>query len=406
MKDSLTHRLRRLPGRRAAPHGSGRGPSWVTLLTQGHGPLALALFMIISIVVTGFILPPTEHLASLMVVVPATTAVLAGPGTTTLSAALSCVAAFVLDVHDNLLGTSIPAVHQLEILLVSAFVIASRSIRDRSVRELTEVRIVSDTIQRVLLRPLPPRIGPLLVRATYHASHPYAQIGGDLYAVARSAAGVRFLIGDVKGKGLPAVEDAEALLGAFRGAARRFGSLPELVADLEHSIRGHFEETGRTDSDAVERFITALVLEVPDDCAEIHMVNCGHPPPYMAQRSGTLLLSPATPSPPLGLGSLDAGDYVVDTFPFGREATLLLYTDGAIEARNDDGQFYDLGAHVATWPGSRPEELLQHVLDGLSLHVGGGAIKLDDDIAMIAVQYGDGFPSPSPAPSDERLLTS
>jgi serine phosphatase RsbU (regulator of sigma subunit) len=372
-------------------------------MTQGYGPLALVLVMIAVIVVTGFILPTTEHLASLLVVVPATTAVLAGPGMTTLSAALACVASFVLDVHDNLLGTSIPAVHLLEILIVSVFVIASRSIRDRSVRELTEVRIVSDTIQRVLLRPLPPRIGPLLVRAAYHASHPYAQIGGDLYAVARSAAGVRFLIGDVKGKGLPAVEDAEALLGAFRGAARKFGSLPELVADLEHTVRSHFEETGRTDSDAVERFITALVLEVPEGCAEIHMINCGHPPPYLALRSDTLLLSPATPSPPLGLGSLNAEDYVVDTFPFCPRATLLLYTDGAIEARDGDGRFYDLGAHVAAWPGSRPEELLQHVLDGLSLHVGGGDMELDDDIAMIAVQYGDERPLPSPAPAGERL---
>ncbi|MDX3234799.1 PP2C family protein-serine/threonine phosphatase [Streptomyces sp. ME03-5709C] len=402
MKDGITHRLRR----RAAGPGSGIRASWATLLTQGHGPLLLALFMIGSIVATGFALPRTEHLASLMVVVPATTAVLAGTWTTTLSAALSCVAAFVLDVHDNLLGTTIPAVHQLEILLVSAFVIASRSIRDRGVRELMEVRIVSDTIQRVLLRPLPPRIGPLLVRAAYHASHPYAQIGGDLYAVATSAAGVRFLIGDVKGKGLPAVEDAEALLGAFRGVARRSDSLPELVADLEHAVRDHFEESGRTDANAVERFITALVLEVPEDRAEIRMVSCGHPPPYMAHRSRTRLLSPAAPSPPLGLGSLHAEDYVVDTFPFGSGPTLLLYTDGAVEARNDDGQFYDLGAHVAAWPGSRPEELLQHVLDGLSVHVGAGAIKLDDDIAMIAVQYADGFPEAAGAASDERLLTS
>lgn len=402
MKDGI---LRRLPRRRAAPPGARTGTSWVTLLAQGHGPLALALFMIGSIVVAGFILPPTEHLASLMVVVPATTAVLAGTSTTALSAALSCVAAFVLDVHDNLLGTTIPAVHQLEILLVSAFVIASRNIRDRSVRELMEVRIVSDTIQRVLLRPLPPRIGPLLVRAAYHASHPYAQIGGDLYAVARSATGVRFLIGDVRGKGLTAVEDAEALLGAFRGAARRIGSLPELVADLEHTVRGHFEESGRTDANAMERFITALVLEVPDDCAEIHMVSCGHPPPYMAHRSRTRLLSPAAPSPPLGLGSLNAEDYAVDTFPFGSGPTLLLYTDGALEARNGDGQFYDLGADVAAWPGSQPEELIQHVFDGLSAHVGGD-ITLEDDIAMIAVQYGDGYRPASPAPSGDRLLTS
>lgn len=372
---------------------------------QGPGPLVLALVMIAGLLIAGFIVPTTQHLASLMAVVPATTAALAGPRLTTVIAGLSCVAAFVLDVHDDLLGTSIPIVHLAEIALISAFVIASRSIRDRSVRELTEVRIVSDTVQRVLLRPLPPHVGHLRIRATYHASHPHAQIGGDLYAVARSAAGVRILIGDVRGKGLPAVEDAEALLGAFRAGARRVQSLPELMAELEFSVRSHFEEAGLADADAVERFITALLLEVPDEGDMVRVVNCGHPPPYLAHGSDTLLLAPASSSPPLGLGSLSADGYVVDTFPFSRRATLLLYTDGAIEARNSDGQFYDLGAHVAAWPGSQPEDLLRHVLDGLSHHVGGGGpLELNDDIALIAVQHGDDLPAPARAPAAEALV--
>ena len=135
------------------------------------------------------------------------------------------------------------------------------------------------------------------MRAAYHASHPYAQIGGDLYAVATSAAGVRFLIGDSEGQGVAGGRGRGGPARGVPGGRPRFDSLPELVADLEHAVRGHFEESRRTDANAVERFITALVLEVPEDHAEIHMVCCGHPPPYMAHRSRTRLLSPAAPSP-------------------------------------------------------------------------------------------------------------
>lgn len=404
MRSSFWRRIRWHPPQGTASPGTRSATTWRMLVTQGPGPLVLALVMIAGIVIAGLVVPTTQHLASLMAVVPATTAALAGPRLTTVIAGLSCVAAFALDAHDGLLNTSIPAVHLAEIALISAFVIASRSIRDRSVRELTEVRIVSDTIQRVLLRPLPPHIGQLRIRATYHASHPHAQIGGDLYAVAKSAAGVRILIGDVRGKGLPAIEDAEALLGAFRAGARRTRSLTELMAELEFSVRSHFEEAGLSDADAVERFITALLLEVPDEGDMVRVVNCGHPPPYLAHGTDTLLLAPAVPSPPLGLNSLSSDDYEVDTFSFSRRATLLLYTDGAIEARDSDGRFYDLGARVAAWPGSQPEDLLRHVLDGLSRHVGGGGtMELDDDIALIAVQYGDDLPAPGAAPAAEAL---
>jgi hypothetical protein len=98
----------------------------------------------------------------------------------------------------------------------------------------------------------------------------------------------------------------------------------------------------------------------------VRMVNCGHPSPYLISPSGATLLNPGHPSPPLGLGSVLPSDYRVDTVLLPPGAMLLLYTDGAIEARDRDGRFYDLTAHLADWRAdTQPEELLQHVLDGL-----------------------------------------
>jgi serine phosphatase RsbU (regulator of sigma subunit) len=366
-------------------HRAGRVESpWWSFLTHGYGPLVVALGMIAGILVAGFALPKSQHLGSLMVIVPATTAALAGTRMTALIAVLSCVSALALDAYDGLLNTSIFAVHLLAIVLVSGFVIAFRRLRERNITELTELRTVSDTVQRVLLRPLPSRVGDVRIEAIYHASHPYALVGGDLYAAARSAAGLRIVIGDVKGKGLPAVDDAAALLGAFRGAPHKALTLPQLVAELENSMRTHFEGSALTDGDPGERFITMLVLEIPDGKGAISMINCGHPAPYLILPEGSRLVPPGRPSPPIGLNSLRAEDYAVDTFPLGKKGTILLYTDGAIEARDGAGRFYDLGGRVATWTAEEPGDLLRYVLDGLADHVG-GEMRLDDDVAMVAL---------------------
>lgn len=340
--------------------------------------------MLAAILAAGYALPTSQHLGSLMVIVPATTAALAGTRMTALIAVLSCLCALALDAYDGLLNSSIFAVHLLAILLVSGFVIAFRGLREKSSRELSAVRTVSETVQRVLLRPLPPRVGNVRIAAVYHASHPHALVGGDLYAAARSADGLRVVIGDVKGKGLPAVDDAAALLGAFRGAPHKALSLQQLVADLEGSMRTHFEGSSLTDGDAAERFITMLVLEIPDGEGVISMINCGHPPPYLIAPEGARLVPPERPSPPIGLNSVEAEDYSVDTFPLQADGTVLLYTDGAYEARDPEGRFYDLGARVATWPAGESDDLLQYVLDGLTDHVG-GEMRLDDDVALVAL---------------------
>jgi serine phosphatase RsbU (regulator of sigma subunit) len=365
---------------------AGPRPSWDSPVTSNYGPFLIALAMIAAIMAVGFMLPRSQHLGSLMAAVPAATAAMAGARPTAVIAVLSCGASLVLDAYDGLLGTSIFAVHLLAIALVSSCVIAFRTLRERNIRELTEVRAVAETVQRVLLRPLPPSVGSLQIRSAYHASQPQAVVGGDLYAVSTTRDAVRILIGDVKGKGLPAVDDAAALLGAFRDAARRTPSLPRLMANLERAVRSHFEDMCATDPDAVERFITALVIEIPADGSCLRMINCGHPPPFVVEH-GTVHTVPAMrPTPPLGLNSTRAPDYAMTVLPLSAGAIVLLYTDGAIEARDREGNFYDLGARITSWSGRDPGQLLRHVLDGLTAHVGGQR-RLEDDVAMVAVQH-------------------
>ncbi|GAA3052868.1 hypothetical protein GCM10020000_38090 [Streptomyces olivoverticillatus] len=72
-------------------------------------------------------------------------------------------------------------------------------------RTLFQVRLVADAAQQVVLSPLPDRCGGVEIESLYIAAAAEARIGGDFYEVVDTPYGVRLLIGDVRGKGLPAV---------------------------------------------------------------------------------------------------------------------------------------------------------------------------------------------------------
>jgi serine phosphatase RsbU (regulator of sigma subunit) len=71
----------------------------------------------------------------------------------------------------------------------------------------------------------------------------------------------------------------------------------------------------------------------------------------------------------------------VFTFEVGE--TLVLYTDGVMEARNQSGDFYPFAERAAQWTECGPEPLLRHIRRDLLAHVGG---RLGDDAALIAIR--------------------
>ncbi|MFB6704414.1 PP2C family protein-serine/threonine phosphatase [Streptomyces sp. NPDC056333] len=396
------------PKRPAVDGGSGgRGRRlWRIPLAWGRpwpgvilAQAAVPVTLITAITLAATFAPVAVHLSPLLVAAPTATAAFGSSRFTAGTAVVASAAMFVIDRHDGLLHSSLLPIHIAALLVVSGFVVAARALHDRDLRELSQVRAVAEVAQRVVLHPLPRQLGPLRVACTYRAAAAHALVGGDLYAAARTDHATRFLIGDVRGKGLPAVEDASALLGAFREAAYEHATLPELAAALERSVRRHLAQISDSEPDSSERFITALLVEIPDETPLAQAISCGHPPPLRGHRGQVTTLRIPHPAPPLGLAGTAPDAYHVDTFEFETADALLLYTDGVIEARNATGDFYPVLERASTWPWTSPHDLLRHINHDVDIHTGG---RLEDDLALVAIQRttapGTGQSPHSPEP--------
>jgi serine phosphatase RsbU (regulator of sigma subunit) len=269
------------------------------------------------------------------------------------------------------------------LIALTALLVVFSVFRARRNRELARVRRVSDATQRVLLRPLPARAGPLSIASAYRAFDADSTIGGDLYAVTRASGSTRLVIGDVRGKGLATIGSTAIMLGTFRALAHRQLPLPELVAQLEGAVRWDFAENAGPETDAGESFVTAVIVDIPDDEPVVHLISRGHPPPLLLRRGSATALTVPEPAPPVGLGSVSAAPYVPATFPFAQGDGLLLYTDGVSETRDRDGAFYPLAERVTAWADLAPADLVRSITDDLVAYA---ATPLNDDMALVVIQ--------------------
>lgn len=345
--------------------------------------LAVPLALIIAVPVADLFLPPDIHLAYLLAVALAFTAAIAG---TLLTAVMSSLAVLVLAVAGAERGTLVTESVLVEIgslIAMSVLLVAFCWFRARRDRELVRVRRVSDATQRVVLRPLPARAGPLSIASAYHAFDADSTIGGDLYAVTRTSGTTRLIIGDVRGKGLASIGSTAVMLGAFRALAHRQLPLPELVTHLEGAVRWDSADNPGSDTEAGESFVTAVVVDIPDDEPVVHLISCGHPAPLLLRCTAATALAVPEPAPPVGLGWMSGNPYVPATFPFTQGDRLLLYTDGVTETRDRNGAFYPLAERVTAWAGQAPADLIGKITDDLAAYA---ATPLNDDMALVVVQ--------------------
>jgi serine phosphatase RsbU (regulator of sigma subunit) len=268
--------------------------------------------------------------------------------------------------------------------------------RMRRERTLATVRFVAEIAQRVLLRPVPHRVGDILVESFYLSADAEARVGGDLYEAVPTTHGLRLVIGDVRGKGLFAVETAAALLGAFREAAHDEPDLAALARRVETSVSRR--ASYYPGSDMAERFVTAVFAEIVTPARVVRIVNCGHPPPLLISGAEVTELETRQSSPPLNLGVLVGEPYHSDEHPFRPGDQLLLYTDGVSETRDRDGVFYPLVERVRSWGLLPPRELLDRLHHDLLAYSGN---RLHDDTAALVACY---VPDERLAPTDQHAL--
>lgn len=370
--------------RRLSRSSPGTGPG-------GHGRvvfiLAQCVPFVIALGVLGVELSPAHALVTgpLLTSVPALAALAMGPGGTLFAVAVALAVNVTTATYNDAWATPQVFGNFLGLLVVSvASVILSNAVRTRRQSQLDQVRRIAVAAQEVILRPVPARLGPVRAASLCLAAGTGAQVGGDLYEAVRTPHGVRLIVGDVRGKGLSAIRAVAVVLGAFREAVHYEDELVEVMNHCAAALRREVATPGAFAQEAVlEGFTTALLAQVPDEPV-VQLVNRGHPPPMLLHRDGVQALMPDCPLPPLGLEDLLADPPAKpDSHPFVPGDRLLLYTDGVVEARNRDNEFFPLPETLEKIHAGTPQAFLEQLHQHLLHHTEG---RLTDDVAMILIE--------------------
>ena len=293
--------------------------------------IMIALVLDAVIAVTGILIGPSFNMTGLLAVGPLLACARCNGRRTALVAAYALVLCALVAAANGTLRTAMEGYRIGMVAGVGTLAVLAAVIRSR--RESALIKI-NERVQHAILRPLPAELGGVAFASHYQSATTAALIGGDLYDITMTQFGPRFIIGDVKGKGLDAVGRCAAVLAIFRELAFGEADLAGLAEKMDAMLSRDME---------IEDFVTVILAEFAP--GEVRIVNCGHHPPVKleAGADGLQIMTPEGFSPPLGLHPRPARQDIV-LKPGDR---LLFYTDGLVETRDRAGRFFDLGDRVA-----------------------------------------------------------
>ncbi len=252
-------------------------------------------------------------------------------------------------------------------------------------RQLRVAEVLADEnarLQRGLV-PHPEIINPdLFIAATYLPGRRRALLGGDFYdAVETADGGLHMIVGDVSGRG-----PDEAALGASLRMAWYALTLADTAGErILPTMQGMIER----ERQAPTTFATLCSLEIDPAERGLCLRRAGHPTPIVIEEGSARSLPLDGGGPPIGM--FEGGDWPDSRFELPTLWSILLYTDGVIERRDENGRLLGedglcrlIEAYVEAEPEWRedPHGLLRELLARIRER---GEAELSDDVAMVLV---------------------
>jgi sigma-B regulation protein RsbU (phosphoserine phosphatase) len=236
-------------------------------------------------------------------------------------------------------------------------------------RELAEARALQETM-------LPPEravTGGIEIAARCRAC---SELGGDIYdyaAIGDDSAAV--LVADVVGHGVSAALLTTLVKAAF------WSSLSDAEFDPRAVVR-RASDGIRSFSD--RRFITLACARIDRGAGRISYVAAGHPPALLRSADGRIELLDST-GPLISPAIQDVQGDQLDR-PFDPSCTLLLYTDGIVEAGGESGPFSRQPLLDVMESNRRNcDSLLDAVLAAVATHTAGR--PQHDDFTLLAARW-------------------
>jgi serine phosphatase RsbU (regulator of sigma subunit) len=231
----------------------------------------------------------------------------------------------------------------------------------------------SETMQQSLLPSALPAVAGIEVGHVYESSA-RVDVGGDVYDFLTLEDGrLAVVLGDVTGKGIQAAADMAMAKFSFRALARMHPEPAEFLASANEVVVEEIE-TGK--------FITMLYVLVDADEGTVSSASAGHPAARVVTAEGEV---GELGGHGLALGIDSDQEYDVAETTLSPGTTVVLYTDGVIEARRA-GELYGeerLDALLRSRAGLDPQALAETVLADCKGFAGG---ELSDDCAVVCLR--------------------
>jgi PAS domain S-box-containing protein len=186
-------------------------------------------------------------------------------------------------------------------------------------------------------------------------------------------------VADVCGHGMGPALITAATRGYVRSLARTGVPLGELVAGVNRLLLDDLDE---------RHFVTMLLASLETQTGKLEWANMGHPAGYLLDVSGEVRLTLESTSKPLGLFA-EAGCTLGEPCVLTAGETLVLVTDGAIEAESPAGQLHGADGVLRTIRAGLDKtarELVESVIGATRAHAAGAPQA--DDITVVVVKRG------------------
>jgi serine phosphatase RsbU (regulator of sigma subunit)/anti-sigma regulatory factor (Ser/Thr protein kinase) len=239
--------------------------------------------------------------------------------------------------------------------------------RERIEQELR----VAALIQQTLLPKELPGLAGWEIDAYYQ---PARAVGGDFYDfIPMSDGRLGLVIGDVTDKGVPAALVMATTRSTLRASAQRLDDPGAILADANEVLVKEIPPA---------MFVTCLFGVLEPGSGKLTFANAGHNLPYVS--SGGQVMELRATGMPLGL--MAGMEYEVRTAVLEADATMLLSSDGIVEAHRPDGSMFGF-ERLMDLVGSTgsAEALMTAILTDLDRFCGEGH-EQEDDVTMVTVR--------------------
>ncbi len=234
-----------------------------------------------------------------------------------------------------------------------------------------------------------PAVSPQQPVQVHALMDPAREVGGDLYDAFYASDGLFcLLVGDVSGKGAAAGMFMARTRSLVRMAVAEL--LPRLAPDERTPAQIAEAVNRELCQDNRERMFVTLFLgffDVRD--GTLAYINAGHPLPYLRRSSGKLEQVTGKPQAPLAVRT--GTRYQNQAVSLRPGDTLLVCTDGVVEAMNEAGELYGAARleallHAA---GSEPPQALVEALK-CDIDAFAGSAPKADDVTLLALRLWPG----------------